>query len=128
MSIHRLFCEHPASVGESYLQHLRMALGFSARLLLAGMACLVHAVFPFLCQHTGSNSIVELHERMLSFGMAEIDLRGWGRMAALYTEAGFDGIDLVNVGPFLVPPIPRVGVLLRKAPSPPPEGSMGDEG
>jgi len=66
MSIHRLFCEHPASVGESYLQHLRIALGFSVRLLLAGMACLVHAVFPFLCPHTGSNSIVELHERMLS--------------------------------------------------------------
>ena len=66
MSIHRLFSEHPASVGESYLQHLRVALGFSGRLLLAGMACLVHAIFPFLCAHTGSNSILELHERMLS--------------------------------------------------------------
>ena len=66
MSIHRLFSEHPASVGESYLQHLRVALGFSGRLLLAGLACLVHAIFPFLCAHTGSNSILELHERMLS--------------------------------------------------------------
>jgi hypothetical protein len=46
-----------------------------------------------------------------------VDLRGWGRLAALYTEAGFDAIDLVNLGPFLVPPIPRVGVLLRKAPA-----------
>ena len=66
MSIHQLFSEHPASVGESYLQHLRVALGFSGRLLLAGMACLVHAIFPFLCAHTGSNSILELHERMVS--------------------------------------------------------------
>ena len=61
-----------------------------------------------------------LHERLLSFGCAEIDLRGWGRLAALYTEAGFDGIDLVNLGPFLIPPIPRVGVLLRKAGTPEP--------
>lgn len=56
-----------------------------------------------------------LHERLTGFGCSEIDLRGWGRLAALYTEAGFDRIDLVNVGPFIVPPIPRVGVLLRKA-------------
>ena len=82
MSIHRLFCEHPASVGESYLQHLRIALGFSARLLLAGMACLVHAVFPFLCQHTGSNSIVELHERMLT-RRREISRGGGGTLAGV---------------------------------------------
>jgi hypothetical protein len=66
MSIHRLFSAHPASVGESYLQHLRVALGFSGRLLFAGIACLVHAVFPFLCERTGSNCILELHERMVS--------------------------------------------------------------
>ena len=48
-------------------------------------------------------------------GCAQVDLRGWGRMAALFTECGFDAIDLVNVGPFLLPPIPRVGVLLRRA-------------
>jgi hypothetical protein len=43
-------------------------------------------------------------------------LRGWGRLAALFTECGFDAIDLVNAGPFILPPIPRVGVLLRRAP------------
>ena len=56
-----------------------------------------------------------LHSRLVGAGCNEVDLRGWGRLAALYTEAGFDGIDLVNLGPFLLPPIPRVGVLLRKA-------------
>ena len=66
MSIHRWFSAHPASVGESYLQHLRVALGFAGRLLCAGLACLVHAVFPFLCERTGSNCILELHERMVS--------------------------------------------------------------
>ena len=62
-----------------------------------------------------SRLLNRLHERLTGFGIAEIDLRGWGRLAALYTEAGFDGIDHVNVGPFFFPPIPRVGVLLRKA-------------
>lgn len=93
------------------------------RLLAPGGTALVLEFAP-----VRNSRLNRLHERLLSFGMAEIDLRGWGRMAALYTEAGFDGIDLVNVGPFLVPPIPRVGVLLRKAPSPPLGGSGGDEG
>jgi hypothetical protein len=54
---------------------------------------------------------------VLSAGCGDVDLRGWGRLAAMFTEAGFDALDLVNVGPFLVPPIPRVGVLARRAPS-----------
>ncbi|MEO6397758.1 MAG: methyltransferase domain-containing protein [Tepidiformaceae bacterium] len=56
-----------------------------------------------------------LHSRLVSAGCAQVDLRGWGRLAALFTEVGFDGIDLVNVGPFLFPPVPRVAVLLRLA-------------
>ncbi len=63
-----------------------------------------------------SGILNRFHERLVSFGCAEVDLRGWGRLAALYTEAGFDAIDRVNVGPFVLPPIPRVGVLLRRAP------------
>jgi SAM-dependent methyltransferase len=55
------------------------------------------------------------HARLLSAGCAGVDLRGWGRLAALFTERGFDDITLVNAGPFLLPPIPRVGALLRKA-------------
>ena len=66
-----------------------------------------------------SDLLNRLHTRLLGFGCAEVDLRGWGRLAALYTEVGFDAINLVNVGPFLVPPLPRVGVLVRKAEAPP---------
>jgi SAM-dependent methyltransferase len=58
------------------------------------------------------------HAWIVGGGCSQVDLRGWGRLAALFTEAGFDGIDLVNVGPFLLPPVPRVGVLLRLAPAP----------
>jgi hypothetical protein len=65
MNLGALFRDHPASVGESYLEHLRAALGFAARMWLGGAACLVHAVFPFLCTRTGSNCIAELNQRMV---------------------------------------------------------------
>ncbi len=64
--IHRLFTEHPRSVDESYLQHLAAALGFSVRLALAALACLVHAFLPFLFVKTGSAMITLLHDRMVT--------------------------------------------------------------
>ncbi|MDH3700264.1 MAG: DUF6356 family protein [Alphaproteobacteria bacterium] len=62
----KLFTEHSASVGESYLQHLAAAAGFSIRLFAGSVACLVHAVFPFLCVRTGSGIIRTLNDRMVT--------------------------------------------------------------
>ncbi len=64
--IQRLFTEHPRSVDESYLQHLGAALGFSVRLAVAALACLVHAFLPFLFVKTGSAMITTLHDRMVT--------------------------------------------------------------
>lgn len=61
----RLFTTHPASVGETYLQHLRMAFGFGARMLCAGVACMIHGLLPFLFTRVGSETIARLHERMI---------------------------------------------------------------
>lgn len=81
------------------------------RVLAPGGSALVLEVAPV------RNAMLNAaHQRVLSGGCAEVDLRGWGRLSALFTEAGFDAINLVNAGPFLVPPIPRVGVLARMAP------------
>lgn len=52
-----LFLHHPNSVGESYFGHMRFALGFSARLLVAAMAALAHALIPALCQTTASRIV-----------------------------------------------------------------------
>lgn len=60
-----LFTEHPRSVGETYLEHMRVAASFGGRLLVAGLACMVHAVLPFLFTKTGSRTISELHNRMV---------------------------------------------------------------
>jgi hypothetical protein len=61
-----LFTEHPASVGETYLQHLCAASGFAFRMLLGAIACFLHALLPFAFQHTGSDCIESLHERMIT--------------------------------------------------------------
>lgn len=59
------FTEHPASVGETYGEHLRAAAGFGAAMLVGGTACLVHALLPFLFTHTGSATVTQLHHRMV---------------------------------------------------------------
>jgi len=56
------------------------------------------------------------HRWLTSGGCNAVDLRGWGRLAALLTECGFDAVNLVDLGPYFLPPIPRVSVLVRKAP------------
>ncbi|HSD69700.1 MAG TPA: DUF6356 family protein [Woeseiaceae bacterium] len=64
MSIRSKFTEHPASVGETYGQHFMAAMGFSGSLIYAAVCCALHAVFPFLCERTGSRAITDLYDRM----------------------------------------------------------------
>ena len=66
MNLARAFTEHPASVGESYSRHCVCAAGFGARMVVAGIACMIHAVLPFLFVRTGSRAIAELNERMIA--------------------------------------------------------------
>lgn len=61
-----LFTTHPASVGETYGEHLATASGFGFRLIGAGLACLMHGLFPWTFTSTGSRAIRELHERMVT--------------------------------------------------------------
>jgi hypothetical protein len=65
MSPYKLFTEHPATVGETYFEHLGAAAGFAGWMLLATLACSIHAIFPFLCVTTGSSIIKRLHDRMV---------------------------------------------------------------
>ena len=60
-----LFTDHPASVGETYGEHLQVAGSFGLRMILGGIACLLHGLLPFLFTRTGSNTIARLHERMV---------------------------------------------------------------
>jgi hypothetical protein len=63
--LHRLFVDHPSAVGETYDEHRRVALSFAFPLISAGLACLVHAFVPGLFVRTGSQTIEQLHQRMV---------------------------------------------------------------
>lgn len=64
MTIKRLFTDHPAMVGETYPEHMRTALSFAGPLAKASAAALVHAVLPFLCTTTASDTVKGLYARM----------------------------------------------------------------
>lgn len=56
----KLFREHPESHGETYLEHMSHALMFSARMLVSGSACFVHAFLPFVFKTTASDGLVKM--------------------------------------------------------------------
>ncbi len=62
--LNRIFVAHPASVDETYLQHMRFALGFAFWLTVAGLAALVHALIPALCETTASRILSRLVAKM----------------------------------------------------------------
>lgn len=61
--ISRLFIDHPASVDETYLEHMAFAGRFSVKLFAAGFAALVHAVLPFCFEKTASRMVADLYKR-----------------------------------------------------------------
>ena len=65
-AFNRLFTDHPASVDETYWQHLWAAAGFGFRMIWGGIVCLVHALVPGAFATAGSDMICELHERMVT--------------------------------------------------------------
>ncbi len=62
--IKRLFIDHPASVGQTYWQHMGFAVRVAALLVAAGCAALVHGFLPFLFKRTASNRIVALYDTL----------------------------------------------------------------
>jgi hypothetical protein len=66
--LRRLFTDHPASVEESYIEHLFFAFRFAFWLAVAGWAALVHAFIPGLCEKTASSIIRRLYEQTSNRG------------------------------------------------------------
>jgi len=64
MKLLRAFTEHPTTIGETYLGHLWQAGSFGLRMVGAGIACVLHGLFPFLFVTTGSDAIKGLHAEM----------------------------------------------------------------
>lgn len=63
--MNKLFLDHPRTVDETYGEHALVATSFGVRMVLAGLACLIHAVIPGLFVRTGSAMIARLHDEMV---------------------------------------------------------------
>ncbi len=66
---------HLDEVGESYGEHMAHAGQFGVRMIVGGLACLLHGVFPFLCTNTGSDVIRELNGKVSK----RVDAPNWER-------------------------------------------------
>jgi hypothetical protein len=64
-AMQKLFSDHPATVGETYFEHMGTAFTFAARLLGASLACFIHGLFPFLFTSTGSATVKRLYQGMV---------------------------------------------------------------
>lgn len=64
MSLTQCFTRHPSSVGETYPEHMRVALSYAVPLTKAAAGAYVHAFLPFLFTTTASGIVKSLHDRM----------------------------------------------------------------
>ena len=69
------FTRHPREVGEGYWAHCAAASWFGVRMIGGGLACFVHAVFPFWFQTRGSDTIKGLHGKLAK----RVDKPNWER-------------------------------------------------
>ena len=59
-----IFTKHPKEVGETYFQHLWVALKYSFKLLLLFIITFIHSIFPFIFKTTVSAKIIEMAEQL----------------------------------------------------------------
>ncbi len=65
---------------------------------------------------TGSRRLDAWNRRVLTQGVSTCNLRPFTDLAAAGTAAGFEWVENARLRPFLFPPIPRVSLVLGKAP------------
>ena len=61
----RLFVDHPKSLGMSWAEHGAGAVVIGARMVGAGIACIVHAAVPGIFTQTAGKTVLDLHDHMM---------------------------------------------------------------
>ena len=61
----QLFTDHPKSLGMSWAEHGAGAVLIGARMVGAGLACIVHAAVPALFTETAGRTVMSLHDHMV---------------------------------------------------------------
>ena len=62
----KLFREHPTEVGETYAEHFAAAGGFGVKMVVGGVACMIHALVPAMFITTGSGTVKKLYDQMVA--------------------------------------------------------------
>ena len=63
--LQRVFFDHPASVDETYGQHMGVAWGFAGQLLSAAVMCFLHGLLPCCFTTSASQRITKIHDSMV---------------------------------------------------------------
>ena len=62
------FTRHPNAVGESYGRHFGVATTFGATMIIGGIGAILHGVFPWLFETTGSRTVTRLYQQIAGRG------------------------------------------------------------
>ena len=65
---------------------------------------------------TRSGTLNAFHDRVLAIGRGEVTTRNYTTLSAYALEAEFEWVSNAHLRPFLFPPIPRVSIIVGKAP------------
>ena len=57
-----IFTDHLKSVGENYFEHFLKSFSFGMKLLYIALGAFIHAIFPFLFEHSASDKVAELND------------------------------------------------------------------
>jgi hypothetical protein len=75
--IGRLFREHPNQLGMSWAEHGAGAVVIGARMVGAGLACMVHAAVPGLFTETAGRTVISLHGHMVKRKAGAANPNAW---------------------------------------------------
>lgn len=73
----RLFTDHPKSLGMSWASHGAGAVVIGARMVGAGLACIVHAAVPVLFTETAGRTVQSLHDHMVKRKAGAANPNSW---------------------------------------------------
>ena len=76
-SVHRLFLDHPRSLGMSWASHGIGAVKIGAELIGAGAACLVHALVPAWFTQTAGKTVERMHDHMIKRKAGATNPEAW---------------------------------------------------
>ena len=75
--VHRLFLDHPRSLGMSWAQHGIGAFAIGATLVGAGAACLVHALVPGWFTQTAGKTVSRIYDHIQQRKANASDPENW---------------------------------------------------